>query len=310
MLKPPTSPLRFTQTFHAAAIGHKAAEVTAAPATGRVTGSTSRGVFILVPEQRVIFLSYEPHRGPQTVNLDPPPAQALPVFQGQEVNLAPDEIGLPELNAHILIDRRLTWRPPAPPEPLRPAGELAAALRSLARRVIETRRGAGLVPLLPFILDLPARPTVPISLQPTISAVLLLKQNLLTRPLEASLPQVKELMGLGRGLTPSGDDLITGLLLIFNRIPLRQDIRAQLPAFAQQIIELAYAKTTSLSANLIEAAVQGSADERLLTAADGLLGGALSEAQILASLEAYGSSSGFDAFAGMALLIEALRAAA
>jgi hypothetical protein len=301
-----TGPLRFTQTFRAAAIGHRAVEVVREPVMGRVIGSISRGIFILAPPQQIIFLSYEDYAGPLTINLNLPQAQTLPASQDQEVDLQHDEIILPELRTHILLDQSRIWSPPAPPESILTLNLVDQALRSLVNKVIEKKRGVGLAPLLPFILDLPARPTVPISLQPTIANVLLLKQNFLVQPLSASLPQIKDLMGLGRGLTPSGDDFINGLLLVLNRVPQRANFQPQLTEFNHQIVELAFSKTTSLSANLIEAAALGSADERLLFAVDGLLTGLHQTNEILAALDAYGSSSGIDALAGAALMIQAL----
>ena len=302
----PTGPLRFTQTFRAAAIGHRAVEAIREPGMGRVIGSTSRGIFILSPPQRIIFLSYESYAGPLTINLNLPQAQTLPASQDQEADLQHDEIILPELSTHILLDQSKIWLPPAPPNSILPLNLVNQLLRSLVNKVIERKRGVGFVPLLSFILDLPARPTVPLSLQPTIANVLLLKQNFLVQPLSASLPQIKDLMGLGRGLTPSGDDFINGLLLVLNRIPQRAGLQPQLSEFNQQIVDLAFSKTTSLSANLIEAATLGSADERLLYAVDGLLTGSLQTNEILAALDAYGSSSGVDALAGAALVIQAL----
>ena len=183
-----TSPLRFTQTLHAAAVGHRASQVLREPASGQVIGATSRGIFILIPQQRVVFLSHETFAGPLTINLAG--SQPLPVSLGQSVDLQPDVIVFPELSAHILLDQALIWTPPAPAESILPFAQLDQALRALVAKVIEKKRGVGLVPLLPFIFDLPARPTVPITLQPTIANVVLLKQHLLQQPLSASLPQI------------------------------------------------------------------------------------------------------------------------
>ena len=75
------------------------------------------------------------------------------------------------------------------------------------------------------------------------------------------------LLGMGAGLTPSGDDILLGLLLALTRWG---DVLApgwDAPAFTRALLTLAYAKTTTLSANLIECASQGQADERLVTAA-------------------------------------------
>jgi hypothetical protein len=295
------------QTTRASDIGHRAKDYLQEPSTGRVIGTTSRGIFILAPPQRVIFISYETVCGPMTINLAGNLELALAAaINGQEVKLHPDEIALPESNVLILLDRARRWAPSVPPQHVIPLSTIDTSLRQIAKVVIETKRGQGFVPLLPFIFDLTAVPTVPISLQPAIASVLLLKQQLFHQPLNASLPQLKDLMGMGRGLTPSGDDLIAGLLVTLNRLPQRAIYAPELAEFNQLVIEMAFARTTALSANLIDAATAGSADERILNALDGLLTGTKTNAEILTSLEAYGSSSGLDTLAGIALLIQAL----
>jgi len=305
-MRNPTAPLRYTQTLHAAFVGHLATEIIAEGAAANVIGNTSRGIFLLTPRQRVIFLSYETFRGPLTVNLKIQPDQPLPVFTGQSASLHADEISIPDLRVHILLDQAQPWTAPNPPASILPLNQINHTLNQITRMVIETKRGVGFVPLLPYIFDLPSRPTVPITLQPTIANVVLLKQLLLKPPLADSLPQIKDLMGLGRGLTPSGDDLINGLLLAFNRIPQRLEYQAQLGELNREVVEMAFTKTTALSANLIQAATLGSADERLLLALDGLLTGSLAPDEIIDVLETYGSSSGIDAFAGISLLFQAL----
>lgn len=304
MLSPPS--LRFTSTYHTSAVGHLAFNQLSQTSAGRIIGSTSRGFFILSAAQRVIFVSYEAERGPLTVNLADPPQQPLPVTIGQEVQLEPDEIIIPDLGSHLLIEHNLRWSPPIPPGQSAPLDAVDRVLRQIVRVVMEKKRGSGFVPLLAFIFDLPARPTVPISLQPSITNVIILKQQLLARPFTESLGQIKDFMGLGRGLTPSGDDLICGLLLVLNRLPEKPVFQPQLAEFNEQVVELAFSKTTSLSASLIEAASMGSADERLIRAFDGLLTGELSPEDILTSLEAYGSSSGIDALAGASIVFQAL----
>lgn len=301
------SPIKYTHTYAASSVGHLAKAQMMENNTGRIIGSTSRGFFILSTGQRVMFVSYEKERGPLTVNLSDPPIQPLPVFVGQDVLLYGDGIVIDNLETHCLLEPDALWMPPNPPADIRPLSVIDATMRELVTHIQDTRRGVGFAPLLAFIFDLSARPTVPITLQPTIVNVILLKQQLFTRPFLESLPQIKELMGLGRGLTPSGDDFICGMLLAVNRLPKRPHYQPQLDDFIEQIVELAFAKTTALSANLIRAAAQGSADERLIDAIDGLFNGKLTPTQILAGLEAYGSSSGLDAFAGVGLVVQSMQ---
>ena len=68
-----------------------------------------------------------------------------------------------------------------------------------------------------------------------------------------------------------------------------------------RLIELARQKTTWLAAALIECAAEGQADERLITALDGIITGDLPPEECTRRLLAYGSSSGGDAWLGIGL---------
>jgi hypothetical protein len=289
----------------AATMGHAAGDVLRSASQANVTEVNSRGIYLSTPAGQVIFLSYEPWRGPLTVNLSDAPAAGLGITVGQTARLSPEAIQLREDGVQVDLTHAHLWRPSQPPTTVRPLAQLDGALRQLAGPILKTWRGQGFAPLLPYILDLPSRPTVPISLQATIANLVLLKQNLLLQPLAANLPYVADLAGFGRGLTPSGDDFIHGLLLTFHRLPQRPVVQAQLGEWMAAVAATTAVRTTPLSASLPQAAAIGSADERLLLAFDGLVSGERPNQEILALLESYGVTSGIDALAGVALLIEA-----
>jgi hypothetical protein len=110
-------------------------------------------------------------------------------------------------------------------------------------------------------------------------------------------------LGLGAGLTPSGDDLVAGLMLALNRWRFELAGDMDLEALNQDLTSLAYKKTTRLSANLIECTCQGEADERLILALDGIMAGKYDPAKCASALAGWGNTSGSDALAGMALAI-------
>jgi hypothetical protein len=101
------------------------------------------------------------------------------------------------------------------------------------------------------------------------------------------------LAGLGGGLTPAGDDFLTGAMLwawLAHPIPL---------AFCHTLVEAAAPRTTTLSAAFLRAAAQGECNaawHRLLAA---LRVGAENElAAAVREVLAYGATSGADALAG------------
>ena len=264
---------------NAAWIGHRVA-LPAAPADLRAGGVTSRGVFLFTPSDEVFFLSTEPYRGPLTMNLTANPPQVRPgdpvFFEGRQLRFPGGAI--------LSLDMARAWAPT--PTPARQAAPLARAglLRAVAAEILSHNPRAGLAPVLGPLCGLPF---------PPLPAELYAAEQVLSAPdSAAALPA---LLGLGRGLTPSGDDFIAGYLLAAARTG-----SGQPAGFATNLTAAARARTTTLSAALIAAAAAGSADERLIRACDALLSADQPPAEVYALLAAYGSSSGLDAFAGMA----------
>jgi len=117
------------------------------------------------------------------------------------------------------------------------------------------------------------------------------------------LPALLSMLGQGTGLTPAGDDVILGCLLALSRWGQILSPNLDFQALQQPLISQAYRQTTLLSANLIECAASGQADERLLLALDGIFTGQPSTEQCAALLLGWGNSSGCDALVGMGIAI-------
>jgi hypothetical protein len=110
-------------------------------------------------------------------------------------------------------------------------------------------------------------------------------------------------LGAGEGLTPSGDDFVTGFLLAVNRYKASIWLKGDLEILNHQIVAEAYLKTTRLSANLIEMATWGESDERLLNAVDYVLGAEHALENVAADLSGWGHSSGIAGLAGLEVAI-------
>ncbi len=120
---------------------------------------------------------------------------------------------------------------------------------------------------------------------------------------DKAIAAILPFIGEGQGLTPSGDDFICGVLLILNRWKAVLQPGIDLKRFNSRIIDHALANTTALSANLIELAAKGQADERLIGVVDYLFTGVSSTDDMRAALLSYGSSSGLDTFSGMITIL-------
>lgn len=108
------------------------------------------------------------------------------------------------------------------------------------------------------------------------------------------------LVGLGEGLTPSGDDLLIGLLAVthFGSVALDQGLVSRVQLLATAIAARAPRATTAVSAHYLRQAAQGAFSERAEAAATALLSG-LSSPDPLTQLLTSGHSSGTDTLIGM-----------
>jgi hypothetical protein len=113
------------------------------------------------------------------------------------------------------------------------------------------------------------------------------------------LQNLLPLLGKGTGLTPAGDDVILGCLLALSRWGQVFSTSLDIRELGKSLIEQAYHRTTLLSANLIECAAGGQADERLVQALDGIITGQLSAEYCADLLLGWGHSSGLAALSGM-----------
>ena len=279
-----------------------------------VMGVTSRGIFLHLEQDWVVFLSSQPYQGPLTIIVNRPlvgaPVGAAGAVAGGEIRFAGSWVVTG-------LETALPWEPLLPPADRQSPEVRLHALRATAASVLARGRERGLAALLSPLLDMSPVSAPPVS-TPPVSAVdphpagLVQDLYCALRSAEwqaALLPAVR-LLGLGSGLTPSGDDLLLGLLLAMSRIQLpgagaalNPRLNNFLPAFGNLVVQAARDRTNSLSASLLACAAQGQADERLVAALDGLLCGALSPKACADLLLDWGSSSGCDALVGMALAI-------
>lgn len=292
-----------------AVIGSAARRALDGASLAGVLGVTSRGVFLSLPPRGVVFLSYETYRGPLTLNLQGDVQALQRLAMHSPVQVALDQIAFPGLGLGLHYGEAACWDTPAPPQECLALEQIQANVIALASLVLEQRAGAPVSPgaalLDAYRTNWEARrcargahhaplPNLDISIFGKE-----LQAALQTRQAPALAGALGALLGLGPGLTPSGDDVVTGFLLALHR---RQWFHAgDLQALAEALLPVAYQKTTTLSVNLIECACQGQADERLVIALDGVLTGAPDLPACAGMLLSWGSSSGVDALAGMAL---------
>ena len=243
-------------------------------------GMTSQGIFLHLSAGWVIFLSFDPFKGPLTLNSTLSPGLFKDLRPGLSVGINSNRLSFVTLGLEVELNQAEIWSAPSRTA-LSPA-DLAGCfnrLEQLNQKVLAVRPN---VPYRDFFSD-------------SLSAAGL-------DPLKVSVLLEKNL-GLGEGLTPSGDDLALGYLLALNRWGdlLYPDLDVR--EINRSLRQAACHRTHTLSANLIECASLGQADERLLLALDSILTGEPDLDASAAALLSWGHTSGASALAGMTAAI-------
>jgi hypothetical protein len=296
--------------FRAVSIGADALNLTATCQVAQVNGITSRGIFLLTPDHQVIFISFEGWRGPWTINLtdekilEKPqpdarvnsgnffPSNRLAI--GSQVSLLPGKIKLPKEDIEISFDHLMGWLNHPSPGAQLIWPEVNIRLNQVVQLVASNGMGNGWINLL-----------APGQGQRNLPDNLI-EVNEILQTFDFSfdedgnffhLDRFGRILGRGQGLTPSGDDVVIGILLALSRGVFSKSPKILL--IPEPIVALTRQMTTSLSSCLIASAIHGQADERLLSALDGILFGNLKVEECAARLLAYGGSSGGDCLLGM-----------
>jgi hypothetical protein len=114
---------------------------------------------------------------------------------------------------------------------------------------------------------------------------------------------VEDLIGLGPGLTPSGDDFLVGALAMLDAL----GERATHAALARAITSASPARTSPLSRCFLRAAAAGHIGENLHRAASSVMVGDIDSA--IAAVGQIGHSSGWDMMAGIGNVLRVAGAA-
>lgn len=293
------------QTVTATSAGPPAVEALSAASRATIAGRTSRGIFVRLDVPRVIFLTREQFRSPLTVTLPQNVDELEAIAAEDAVLVRAGRISFPDTGIQVHIPAGVTWTCPTPPGTAVPVPEQYRRLKRLVSAIVVTAPERGWSSLLPALVDSSYAYTIPRSLQPTWESVRELRAALAAGDAETMVATATRLLGRGRGLTPSGDDLVLGLTLMLNRWPERVTASRILDRYNAGIVDAAYTHTTTLSAGLVESATLGVSDERLVQTADNLATDALSLASTVADVLRWGNSSGIDALVGMSVAVTA-----
>ncbi len=281
-------------------IGSQAKEVLNTKKDAKVFGINSRGIFLNFDNEKMIFLSSERYQGPLTANLSVKIPLGSTIAQGETATTSRDGISFSDSDIYISASNAKVWDSPLPLEIPLQIGERTELIRHLAQNVHQQKKPLGLSETLPRLTGFdPEHSNLDRQIQAIYDEISSIRKFVIQGDWISLLEPILFFLGMGTGLTPSGDDFVLGLLLSINRWESLFKPNNDLSTLNKNVIEAAYHSTTTLSANLIECATLGLADERLIQTVDFIATGNNQKDDILPGILSWGNSSGVDALVGM-----------
>jgi Protein of unknown function (DUF2877) len=282
-------------------VGNYAHESLQSNSEGKVMGATSRGIFLLLGN-KTLFLTTDTHHSPFNISFSLGSPLPQDIISGDPVFFSHEELLIPSREVTISLQDVPIWTPPLP----------AQIVNSIPDQEINARKILDILKILDLkkgYLFLDNRSSLDTPEQSKIrrfaSAFL---RSFRANDLNACLEISSHLFGLGTGLTPSGDDWLTGFFLYQICTDIARKIsRPFIAGLGPEMIYGAYKKTTTVSANRLEAAQKGWSEELFLSCINYLFDPTSGDPQALAEgLYNFGHSSGVDTFIGIAYSCKAL----
>jgi len=289
-------------TFRATHIGSLAAEILRKNGDFYVKGNTSKGLFLENPEGDLLFLSYETSKGPYSVNIPAKCQEFLTCIEpgASSIQWTDAYLIFDILDMRIAINTQHKWTP----EPYSKCSEKPADTSKVVCWAIEYTEPASLLHQTARIIqNVGSMKTI--NGQQSEGRLRKMKESLRSMNKASFLEAAVYFVGRGSGLTPSGDDILTGISLALYRYHDAWRTPEDYYGWMVEVLQLMKERTTRLSQALFSASMKGLADERLISSLDALMNNK-SIKEIVQPVSTWGSSSGFDSLAGALLLIECL----
>lgn len=263
--------------------------------SGEVVGITSKGIFLKLADQSIVFLSKENFGNPLTINIQPI-SQTPSLTVGEPFRIADGVILFEHSLTRIDTRSAAIWSSKKPTNPIIVSpnpNDAMAFLISLRTRLAQP------VLMLDEVLAVSGLSSDFHSSDTEVHSMLQsLKNHALSSPAEC-LAAIQFFAGRGRGLTPSGDDLLLGWIYTLGRW--KGNPTFDLSQIQHTLRRALENRTTAISQNLIESAMQGEIDQRLWHAFEMIIGAQPLDHSKIQNVLEWGSSSGIEVCAGMGL---------
>lgn len=268
-----------------------------------VLGLTSKGIYLLVDNENVAFITTESYASPLTINIDSFQNLRTELIIGDTIGILRGEIIFYRTGVKITTTAAKRWHPPKPSLIPNEFHTIQKRIDSLISELEPESSKSSLFEEVKLLVRTGDHHQTSELFQKFQELDLALSSRNTEKSLKAILP----FLGQGQGLTPSGDDFICGLLIALNRWKSLLGFGINLNQLNNQVIAKAREKTTTLSHNLIMLASKGFSDGRIVNITDYLVSGLRNSPSPVSDLLTYGSSSSLDTLAGILIVLSRVK---
>lgn len=295
--------MMWTRVLDAASVGVLASEALSRPGNAVVFARFQRSFCLDVGGALITIGDGSLYDGPLNVRLPAYHEAAFTTDLGIEVSqcwtTSPDRLQRTDGLA-VNLANAFVWQPESSatrPDPSQLKDGLNSVLARLQERDLD---GDGLIRLV--LPDLHPRTATERAAKPHIEALMADLQHWLSDDVPPDPVPLIQLLGLGPGLTPSGDDLLAGILIAWHHL----GAFAASNRLSINLLEASAARTTPISQAHLMAASRGYGAAPLHHLLNSLTADRRAEvAEALDVVAKIGHSSGMDAIAGMVLALTA-----
>jgi hypothetical protein len=270
---------------------------------GKVLGLSSKGIFLQVGTY-VLFITDAPYKSPFNIYVPGFNRFMDSIKQGEHFEVTIDSINFTDSGARILKDNVETWTPGPPLDIDTSQTTRKKRVRLLLDAIAEIDPKKGWIFL--HTESDPAETYLDFIKQRVWEGTQQFTKGYRNRESSQCQGAAENIIGLGGGLTPSGDDWLAGFFLYLKRLSLAENARPDfLRDLGNALQDLAFQKTTTISANRVMAAMRGWAEEPFLEVIDTLFSAdGEFDPELAGTLVRFGHSSGVDTLMGISAAID------
>ena len=270
---------------------------------GKVMGVTSTGAFLHI-EESIVFLTSLPYLSPFNLQVSSADALLQSLQPGDTFQVVDDYVSFPSARIGVAINQMEVWVPGPPVTCLSEPGQQLQIVDRVIKQIHAMEGDKGFLFLAGGL-----NTTTSGFNELIVTASQRLFHSFQNQDLAALSASIETLLGAGGGLTPSGDDFLTGFFLCHIRLSQSLGILHEFTLLAlDEVIRRAREKTTTISINRLQATRRGWAEDIFLSLLDHLFDPdrVPMPENLPQKLLNFGHSSGVDTLVGINFAISSL----